>query len=69
LSALGVGSAMYVAQAADPAAARREMAACNERFLSGLGLRLGDDSDTDSDTDSETASATDTASDMTKGPR
>jgi AcrR family transcriptional regulator len=39
LSALGVGSAMYVAHAADPATARREVAACNERFLSGLGLQ------------------------------
>ena len=39
LSALGVGSAMYVAHADDPVAARREIARCNERFLSGLGLR------------------------------
>jgi AcrR family transcriptional regulator len=39
LSALGVGSAMYVAHAEDPVAARREIAQCNERFLSGLGLR------------------------------
>jgi AcrR family transcriptional regulator len=39
LSALGVGSAMYVAHADDPAAARREIAQCNERFLSGLGLK------------------------------
>jgi AcrR family transcriptional regulator len=38
LSALGVGSAMYVAHADDPVAARREIAQCNERFLSGLGL-------------------------------
>jgi AcrR family transcriptional regulator len=43
LAALGVGSAMYVAHAADPVVARREMAACNERFLSGLGLKFGDD--------------------------
>ncbi len=41
LSALGVGSAMYVAHAADPVMARREMAACNERFLSGLGVKPG----------------------------
>jgi AcrR family transcriptional regulator len=40
LSALGVGSAMYVAHAADPVAARREVAACHERFLSGLGLKV-----------------------------
>jgi AcrR family transcriptional regulator len=39
LSALGVGSAMYVAHADDPVAARREIAQCNERFLSGLGLK------------------------------
>ncbi len=39
LSALGAGSAMYVAHAADPVAARREVAACNERFLSGLGVK------------------------------
>lgn len=38
LAALGVGSAMYVAHAADPVAARREMAALNDRFLSGLGV-------------------------------
>ena len=39
LAALGVGSAMYVAQHQDPALARREVSACNERFLSGLGVR------------------------------
>ena len=39
LSALGTGAALYVAHAADPAAARREVAGCNERFLSGLGVR------------------------------
>ena len=38
LSSLGVGSAMYVAHADDPVAARREIAQCNERFVSGLGL-------------------------------
>ncbi len=39
LAALGAGSAMYVAQAADPVAARRQVSECNERFLSGLGVR------------------------------
>ncbi len=39
LAALGVGSAMYVAQHDDPELARREVSACNERFLSGLGVR------------------------------
>ncbi len=39
LSALGTGAALYVAHAADPEAARREVAACNERFLAGLGVR------------------------------
>ena len=38
LSALGTGAALYVAHAADPEAARREVAECNERFLSGLGV-------------------------------
>ncbi len=38
LSALGVGSAMYVAHADDPAAARREIGRCNDRFLAGLGV-------------------------------
>jgi AcrR family transcriptional regulator len=42
LTALGVGSAMYVAHAEDPAAARREIGRCNERLLAGLGLRTGD---------------------------
>lgn len=42
LSALGVGSALYVAHAADPVAARREIGECNERFLSGLGVRAPD---------------------------
>ncbi len=37
LSALGVGSAMYVAYASDPVSARREVAACHERLLSGMG--------------------------------
>ncbi len=32
------GSALYVAHADDPEAARREVAECNERFLSGLGV-------------------------------
>ena len=41
LSALGVGSAMYVAHADDPAAARREIGRCNERFLAGLGVGPG----------------------------
>jgi len=40
LSALGTGAALYVAHAYDPEAARREVAACNERFLSGLGVTL-----------------------------
>jgi len=39
LAALGVGSAMYVAHAADPEAARQEVSDCNERFLAGLGVR------------------------------
>jgi AcrR family transcriptional regulator len=39
LSALGTGAALYVAHADDPGAARREVAECNERFLSGLGVR------------------------------
>jgi AcrR family transcriptional regulator len=42
LSALGVGSAMYVAHADDPVVARREISQCNERFLSGLGVREPD---------------------------
>jgi len=44
LSALGVGSTMYVAQAADPATARREIGECYERLLSGLGVNPTDDS-------------------------
>jgi AcrR family transcriptional regulator len=39
LAALGMGSAMYVAHDADPELARRQITACNERFLSGLGVR------------------------------
>ncbi len=42
LTALGVGSAMYVAHADDPEAARREIGRCNERFLSGLGVKVDD---------------------------
>jgi AcrR family transcriptional regulator len=38
LAAVGAGSAMYVAHAADPAAARREISRCNEQLLSGLGV-------------------------------
>jgi AcrR family transcriptional regulator len=38
LSALGVGSAMYVAHAEDPVVARREIGRCNERLLAGLGV-------------------------------
>jgi AcrR family transcriptional regulator len=38
LAALGVGSTMYVAQAADPVTARREISECYERLLSGLGV-------------------------------
>ncbi|HEX4246150.1 MAG TPA: TetR/AcrR family transcriptional regulator [Acidimicrobiales bacterium] len=38
LAALGVGSAMYVTHADDPVAARQEISACYERFLSGLGV-------------------------------
>jgi AcrR family transcriptional regulator len=45
LSALGVGSAMYVAHAEDPVVARREISECNERFLSGLGVRPGEPED------------------------
>jgi AcrR family transcriptional regulator len=41
LASLGMGSAMYVANDPDPARARREVAACNERFLSGLGVGEG----------------------------
>jgi AcrR family transcriptional regulator len=36
LSALGVGSALYVAHAKDPGTARREISECNDRLLSGL---------------------------------
>jgi AcrR family transcriptional regulator len=39
LAALGAGSAMYVAHAPNPALARRQIGECNERFLSGLGVR------------------------------
>jgi len=42
LSALGTGAALYVAHADDPEAARREVAECNERFLSGLGIHPAD---------------------------
>jgi len=42
LSALGMGSAMYVAHADDPVMARREISACNERLLSGLELSAGE---------------------------
>ncbi len=46
LAALGAGSALYVAQAEDPAAARQEIARCTERFLAGLEVgdvpRAGD---------------------------
>jgi AcrR family transcriptional regulator len=38
LAALGAGSAMYVAHAEDREEARREITACYERFLSGLGI-------------------------------
>jgi AcrR family transcriptional regulator len=38
LSALGTGSAMYVAQAEDPEHARRQITECYERFLVGLGI-------------------------------
>jgi AcrR family transcriptional regulator len=38
LSALGVGSAMYVAHADDPVEARREITRCYERLLAGLGV-------------------------------
>jgi AcrR family transcriptional regulator len=38
LAALGAGSAMYVAHAADREEARREITQCYERFLSGLGI-------------------------------
>lgn len=39
LWSLGVGSAMYVAHAADPAAAQREVSRCNDRLLAGLLAR------------------------------
>ena len=42
LSALGVGSAMYVAHAEDPTTARREISECNERLLAGLDARRSD---------------------------
>jgi AcrR family transcriptional regulator len=45
LSALGVGSTMYVAQATDPGQARREIGQCYERLLSGLGVHPTDDRD------------------------
>ena len=38
LAALGTGAAMYVAHAEDRQEARRQVAACYERFLSGLGV-------------------------------
>jgi AcrR family transcriptional regulator len=38
LSAIGVGSAFYVAHAGDPVAARREISECSERMLEGLGI-------------------------------
>ncbi len=38
LSALGTGSAMYVAHAEDPQEARRQITECYERFLVGLGV-------------------------------
>jgi AcrR family transcriptional regulator len=38
LAALGAGSAMYVAHAADREVARREVTQCYERLLSGLGI-------------------------------
>jgi AcrR family transcriptional regulator len=38
LSALGVGSAMYVAHADDRGEARREITRCYERFLAGVGV-------------------------------
>ena len=38
LSALGVGSAMYVAHADDPEEARRQITRCYEQFLAGLGV-------------------------------
>jgi len=41
LSALGVGSTMYVAQSDDPAEARREIGRCYERLLSGIGVQPG----------------------------
>jgi AcrR family transcriptional regulator len=41
LSALGTGSAMYVAQAEDPGQARRQITECYERFLVGLGITDG----------------------------
>ncbi|HEV3280847.1 MAG TPA: TetR/AcrR family transcriptional regulator [Acidimicrobiales bacterium] len=70
LSALGVGSAMYVAHAADPVVARREMAACNQRFLSGLGLKLGA-ADDDTAPGTERRGPRHPATDrlLTKGPR
>jgi AcrR family transcriptional regulator len=41
LAALGRGAALYVAHADDPEVAQREVAECNERFLSGLGVHPG----------------------------
>jgi AcrR family transcriptional regulator len=45
LSAIGVGSAMYVAHADDAAVARRQIGECNERLLAGLVARRPDPSD------------------------
>ncbi len=42
LSALGAGSAMYVAHADDPATARRQISECNERLLAGLEVHGAD---------------------------
>jgi AcrR family transcriptional regulator len=72
LSALGVGSAMYVAHAADPVVARREMATCNERFLSGLGVKLDAAGDVAApgSIDAERVASPPTADrSLTKGPR
>jgi AcrR family transcriptional regulator len=63
LAALGVGSAMYVAHADDPVAARKEMAVLNDRFLSGLGVGDGADGTVRRALQRRSEGA------MTKGPR
>jgi AcrR family transcriptional regulator len=58
LSALGVGSALYVAQAEDPSTARREISECNERLLSGLDGRRSEAGRDSTPTDSTRTAST-----------